>query len=390
VYGTGTFDARLLLYYQLYTAGVPWTNEEMREASGFGTYGQITKQAIPWAARIDPVPNRLDWGPTASWLYNAIVPLDVRYVPVTNPTGARATTYDANVNTFGRDENGFARRPLDNVGVQYGLAALNAGKISKEQFLDLNEKIGGFDIDANFIPQRMVADHKATAAAYEAGRIVNGGGGLASTPILDFDLIYTDLEPAGDVHMKYYHFSTRERLINANGHADNMVMWNGVFGPRAGLNVNAFTAMASWLDNITEDLSADPKAVKVVRNKPTTLTDGCWTGSAAPFTFLAERQFFGSTGSSSCNTAYPAASFPRYEAGQPLANDVVKCHLRPINLADYSVTFTSDELARLYTIFPTGVCDYSRPGIDQHGLAGTWLEYVDVGKYRRDQGGPPR
>ena len=161
------------------------------------------------------------------------MPLEVRYDPVANPTGARATTYDHNVNAFGRDENGFARRPLDNVGVQYGLAALNAGQISKAQFLDLNEKIGGLDIDANFIPERTVADRKATQAAYETGKVVNGGGGLASVPILDFDVIYTDLLPAGDVHMKYHHFSTRERLVNANGHADNIVMWSGVLGARS-------------------------------------------------------------------------------------------------------------------------------------------------------------
>jgi hypothetical protein len=68
----------------------------------------------------------------------------------------------------------------------------------------------------------------------------------------------------------------------------------------------------------------------------------------------------------------------------------VKCHLRPLNVADYDVTFTPDELARLHAIFPTGACDYSRPSLDQHGLAGTWLEYVDVGQYRRDQGGPAR
>ena len=389
VYGTDTFDARLLLYYQLYTAGVPWTDEEMRVASGFGTYGQITKQAISWAARIDPVPNRLTWGTIASWLYNPIVPLAVRYVPVTNPTGARATTYDANVNTFGRDENGFARRPLDNVGVQYGLAALNAGKISKEQFLDLNEKIGGFDIDANFIPQRMVADHKATVAAYEAGRIVNGGGGLASTPILDFDLIYTDLEPAGDVHMKYYHFSTRERLLNANGHADNMVMWSGGTGPRATyVSKMAFLQMDKWLANIAGDISRNPRSVKVVRNKPSDLTDGCWTGTTTPsFTFHPERQFFGGPGTSFCNDLYPAYAFPRYMAGMPLSNDIVKCYLRQINLVDYAVPFTQSEVKRLRQIFPDGVCDYSRPGIDQHDLLSTWITYTDFGKYVKNKDG---
>jgi Tannase-like family of unknown function (DUF6351) len=392
VYATGTFDARLILNYFAYGADIPWTQEEIRAASGFGTFGQIYTQGTSWAARIDPLPVRPGFPPSippfpanqSSWLYNAIVPLAVRYDPVSNPTGARATTYDHNVNTFGRDENGFARRPLDNVGVQYGLAALNAGLISKAQFLDLNEKIGGLDIDANFIPERMVADRQATQAAYRTGKIVSGGS-LGSVPILDVDVIYTDLLEGGDVHMKYYHFSTRERLINANGNADNMVMWNGVFGPRAGVLTEAFRQMAAWLDNISADTSAAVPAVKVVRNKPATLTDGCWTGTAAPFTFVAEPQFFGGPGTSVCNDLYPASGFPRYEAGMPLSNDIVKCHLRPINLGDYAVSFTPQEQRRLRGIFPGGVCDYSRRGVDQRDPLDTWLQYTDVGEYRRDK-----
>jgi hypothetical protein len=387
VAGATTFDARLLLNYFLYGAGVPWTQEELRAASGFGTYGQITNQGTSWAARIDPVPNRPGFPPGSSWLYNAIVPLDVRYDPVSNPGGARATTWDHNVNILGRDEEtGFARRPLDNVGVQYGLGALSGGLISKSQFLDLNEKIGGLDIDANLIPERMVADRKATRAAYRTGFLTNGGP-LANVPILDFDLIYTDLALGGDVHMKFHHFTTRERLIKANGHAENHVMWSGVLGVRAGFaSTQAFLQMAAWLDTITADTSDDPLSVKVLRDKPAGLTDGCWTGTAAPFTFLAEHQFFGGPGTSACNDLYPAYAFPRYMAGMALAADVIKCQLRPIDPADYGVTFTSEEVARLHRIFPGGVCDYSRPGMDQHDLAGTWLTYTGVGKYKEDDG----
>ena len=397
VYGTGTFDARLLLNYFVYGAGVPWTQDAIQAASGFGTFGQIYTQATSWAARIDPLPVRPGFPPSitgfpanqSSWLYNAIVPLSARYDPDGthggSSAGARATTYDHNVNTFGRDENGFARRPLDNVGIQYGLAALNAGDISTAQFLDLNEKIGGLDIDANFIGQRMVADRKATRAAYETGKVLNGGGGLASVPILDVDVIYTDQSAAGDVHMKYNHFVTRQRLINANGNADNMVIWSGVFGPRAGVITDAFTYMAAWLDNITADTAAGSPARKIARNKPTSLTDGCWTGAAAPFVFVAERQVLGGPGTPTCNTQYPGYLFPRYMAGMPLSNDIVKCQLRRIDLADYHVRFTADQLARLGQIFPDGVCDYSRPGVDQHDLLSTWITYTDVGKFKKDR-----
>ena len=394
VYATGTFDARLMLNYFVYNAAVPWTQDEIRAASGFGTFGQIYTQGTSWAARIDPAPARPGFPPSipgfppnqSSWLYSAIVPIEARYDPLTNPTGARATTYDHNINTFGVDARGFARRPLDNVGVQYGLAALNAGHITKDQFLDLNDKIGGIDIDANFIPERMVADRDATRAAYQTGK-VNNGAALRFVPILDVDVIYTDALAAGDVHMKYYHFSMRERLIKANGHADNMVMWAGVFGPRIGILTQAFLQMAAWLDNLTADTSDAPLDVTVVRTKPATLTEGCWTGTTAPFGFIAERQVLGGPGTSACNDLYPGYFFPRYMAGIPLTNDVVKCHLRPVALSDYAATFTPAEQARLHGIFPDGVCDYGRPGFEQQGVLDTWLIYVDVGKYKKDNAG---
>ncbi len=237
VAGATTFDARLLYdYYNFKDKGVTWTEDQIRQVSGFGTYGHIVNQGTSWAARIDPVPNRPNYLNAAfSWLYNNVVPVDVRYVPdpafpnspPPNVTGARATTWDHVVNLLGEGANGFARRPLDNVGIQYGLGALNAGQISKEQFLDLNEKIGGLDIDANFTKQRMVADANALRAAYQTGFVTNFGLGLANVPILDWDQIYSDLNPGGDVHMKFHHFSVRERLKKANGNADNQVIWTG-------------------------------------------------------------------------------------------------------------------------------------------------------------------
>ena len=37
---------------------------------------------------------------------------------------------------------------------------------------------------------------------------------------------------------------------------------------------------------------------------------------------------------------------------------------------------TADQLATLKTVFPGGVCDYSKPGVGQVPLAGTWLMYT--------------
>ncbi len=81
------------------------------------------------------------------------------YDPKTNPTGARCTVTDLRVNIYGRDpKTGFARKPDDNVGVQYGLAALNKKTITADEFLSLNEHVGGNDVDGNFIKARSVGD----------------------------------------------------------------------------------------------------------------------------------------------------------------------------------------------------------------------------------------
>ena len=90
--------------------------------------------------------------------------------------------YDHAINVYGRDPvTGFARRPLDNVGVQYGLATPNTGAITADQFLDINASVGGYDVDGNFMPQRTQADLESRQAAYQTGRLTNGGGLKEST-----------------------------------------------------------------------------------------------------------------------------------------------------------------------------------------------------------------
>lgn len=45
-------------------------------------------------------------------------------------------------------------------------------------------------------------------------------------------------------------------------------------------------------------------------------------------------------------------------AGEPAANDVVKCALQPLDRADYAATFSDEQWARLRAAFPLGVCDW--------------------------------
>jgi len=373
-------DAWLLENYFNSRTGVSWTSEAQVAVTGFGTLGHLLVLSEA-AARIDPLPNRLE---RLSAEFSSVVPVEMRYHPVKNPTGARATVYDHTAVVYGGMANtGFARRPLDNVGIQYGLQSLNAGEISKAQFLDLNERIGGFDIDANIIDHRTVADLDATRRAYESGQLLSGGGGLASVPILDIDAVYTDLDVGGDLHLKFQHFSTRERLRLASGQSGNHVMWSGAGSRTSEVSERSqlhrilqrgLALMDEWLTRIQLDTANVDAVDKVAQNKPEALMDGCWTPGASP-EFIEEPQEFGGVGTSFCNDWYPAFSSPRMVAGGPLANDIVKCQLKPINFSDYAVEFTSSERQQLHQIFPDGVCDWDRPGVEQRPLRGPWLSF---------------
>jgi hypothetical protein len=322
--------------------------------------------------------------------------------PYPLPPGTRCDIFAAFANQLGyRPGTNVVRRPIDNVGIQYGLGALRAnpdpqhGEIGAEQFVDLNEHIGGLDVDGHPSPERTHGDLDAIAAAYRSGLVTNGGLGLAATPIIDYRA-YTDTFPPGDVHLRYYSFSMRERLLKANGHAGNQVMWVEHAGPSrniysfvfSGLLRSAFVKMDEWLDAI-DAISAggsnDPPWKKVVAARDRIgLKEGCRTTLGQPKLvfndFLEEEQ---SIDSGTCAQLYPVHSFPRGVAGENsspressrFATDVIKCALKPIDWADYPVTFTDDEQRRLLAAFPEGVCDYTQPGVGQQPPAGTWQRY---------------
>jgi hypothetical protein len=110
----------------------------------------------------------------------------MRFDPTRNPTGVRCTYQDSLVNVFGRDpKTGFARRPFDNMGVQYGLAAFNAGKINVAQFLEINRLVGGHDVNGVIVADRTVADPDALRLAYETGRVNDGAHGLREILVIE-------------------------------------------------------------------------------------------------------------------------------------------------------------------------------------------------------------
>lgn len=359
------FDSRLLDHYFNSIAPNEFSREQQRTVSGF-----LKWESIP---NLSDNAQRLD--PDAE--FPAEVPLGLRYNAQTNPTGARGDVYDHTVNVYGRDPStGFARRPLDNVGVQYGLAALNSGAITKRQFLDLNAGIGGLDADANPTAQRTAADPVATGAAYRTGRILSGGGGLDTTPIIDYRG-YSEDGPNGDIHMLVHQFATRARLVAANGDADNQVMLvedgrYGLFSLDSPVLRDALTQMDQWLTNLADEGAGTPSHAQVVATKPAGLTDACWTRDAAHRKIV---QRLSAENPGECGRLFPARPTPRLVAGAPLTDDVVTCHRKPVDWNDYRVDFTPAERTELEGIFRSGVCDWTKPGVGQQPLAGTWQTF---------------
>ena len=65
---------------------------------------------------------------------------------------------------------------------------------------------------------------------------------------------------------------------------------------------------------------------------------------------------------------FPSYAAPRLVAGGPLAANVIKCQLKPLDTNAYTVTFTSTEWSQLQAVFPNGVCDCSKTGVNQTGV----------------------
>ncbi len=360
-------DADLFLHY-LNNTTTKWTDAQILAATGYPTVTTLSTIGPGNAIRTKAQ------GGTC----NAAVPVSMRYDAATNPGGVRCDLYDHMVNLLGRDgKTGFARRPIDNVGVQYGLDALNAGVITKAMFLDLNRKIGGYDVDGNYVSDRTVGDKAVLKAAYEGGRVTNGGLGLRATPIIDYRGYVDQPENGGEVHSRFHSFSLRQRLLNANGTFDNQVMLvedgragtTGLFGDTSPVLSHALTQMDQWLTSLGADTSSDSAIAKIRRAKPADLVDACFTQNGT--VKIAEPQVF--QGPTQCNQLYPSFSTPRMAAGGPLSNDVLKCNLKSVKLSNYNVTFTKNEADQLKTIFPKGVCDFTKPGVGQEPTEGTWL-----------------
>jgi uncharacterized tannase-like protein DUF6351 len=310
------------------------------------------------------------------------------YDPIKSPTGVRCGYYDNTSTVYGLTTDGKARRPLDNVGVQYGLKALNDGTISFDQFLDLNRKIGGVDADGSYTSQRMTGDLEAIRISYATGRI-NTGTNLNTIPILDVR-VYTDLlTNIYDVHMGYTTEMARARWKAKNGSADNFVAWRvdaGGGGLLESMRIRnspyrqamrqAMVAMDRWLDNLAKDAAKTPITARIAKSKPAEVFDACFTASMEKIPMRVGDP------KGRCATMYPDHADTRIVAGDSLQRVTLKCALQPVNPKLYKMTLTTAQAQALREVFPDGVCDYTKSPLGLTRFAGSWLSYPKPGEFR--------
>jgi uncharacterized tannase-like protein DUF6351 len=386
-WGTATqfLDYHLTLaYYQdpsKWGTGIVWSPTQMADVQG---HISIVNSEVSDSAQFHvAVPT----DPCAGVPAPAANDPNTRYDASTNPGGVRCDIQDAAINIFGPNPfpdlwspseqtvgHGFAVPPIDNVGVQYGLSALQQAKITPSQFVDLNEKIGGLDIDTNPTAARTTT----RPAGYEipswdgAGPLGNAyrSGMINETNNLDQTAIIDCRGPdPGAFHDAYRAFAVRARLDRENGTHANQLIWEGpvaLIGDAQCLK-NSFIDMDRWLSAIEQDTSDSSVEEKVRNDKPSDISDRCYDGNGQKLL----DQICGEAVVTTFGT-------PRTVAGDAITTDTNKCQLRPMNRNDnYGlIPFTDDEWTRLQAVFPDGVCDFSKPGVDQQGTV-PWQTYQD-------------
>jgi len=308
------------------------------------------------------------------------VPDEDVYNAETNPGGVRCTLADYMINVLApRPEQlwspqeqaidrGFAGLPLGDEGVMFGLKALERGDITTAQFVDLNAKVGGVDVDINPVPERVPATEPALGNAYRSGAI-NQGNNLDKVAIID--LRGPD---HGAFHDAYRSWAIRARIAREHGHFKNHVIWFGhvpLFGDLE-FESEAIVAMDSWLAAVEQDRGKRALAEKIVANRPEDIQDKC---SQIPGVESVNMPGVGRV----CQNEHAQSRYgtPATVAGESVATDTNKCRLKPLRRADYyPVAFTDEQWAQLEEAFPTGVCDWSRPGVSQQDTL-PWQTYQE-------------
>ncbi|MBE7369541.1 DUF6351 family protein [Ramlibacter pallidus] len=338
------------------------------------------------------------WGSAAPLVLNPKF-VDPRFFTVATSYGwnldafanVKWTHFNDLAHIYGTDAQGFAPIPWDNVGVQYGLAALKSGDIDAAEFLKINACAGAWKEQADFVSWNMAGDpfdsanmrrsatcrtdsaapaprrtgdSGAMRAAYSSGHVFTGK--TLDIPLID---LRPYLEAKLDMHNSRQSFSARARLqANGGQAAKRQVIW--FTNAAADLPARIGEALA-----VLDGYLAFPEPKTDAQRAVLGFVDQCFGPGGARIAsgdgVWAGVLEGGAAGA--CTQAYPIKSSPRMVAGDSFRGDMFKCALKPLATAlgdgTYGgATFTDAQKAWLANVFPQGVCDYGQP--DQGRPAG--------------------
>ncbi|WP_341502372.1 DUF6351 family protein [Gallaecimonas sp. GXIMD4217] len=412
-------DCELLEYYFDMVSDNPrWQRQEQRTlVEGMAASSRIDhrfRRYDDWSQWLSLKPSRLPPGSTecaASWrgltpLTNNPTYFHKAYLFTPELARAQRFSYWHDLgHIYGVDQQGYAYRTYDNVGVQYGLAALREGKLTPAEFLHLNAHVGGWKAPGDMARERLWllsgdddltrlslwSDHNmqkvpggpqplkafldtdatsirvaprnrghlpAMQAAYHGGQVFLG---RVRVPIID---IRHYLDDELDMHHSFASLSTRTRLQRTLGSSDHQLIWvaEKPFDPVP----KALALLDQWLRS---------------GNRPEGAQDACWDKGGrliAQGATVWNGAWNGQAQQGSCLKRFPAYRSPRDRAGAPLAGDLFKCVLTDVDDAIARGFYGQVDMAPyrklLKKVFPDGVCDYgrgdlARPSWQAMGLA---------------------
>ena len=306
------------------------------------------------------------------------------------------THWDDLRNVYGVDADGYGRSTWDNVGVQYGLQALKDGDITPAEFLKLNTTVGSWKESKDMVQEgcpfiaflcsvpgqtpdpwsrrqmklspdgvipapRKEGDLTAIRNAYTSGLVFRG---KIDIPTIDWRPY---LEHVLDMHNTHQSFAARKRMLNYDGDASNQLVWftDARPAPVFDQTPQAFEVLDRWMANIR----ANPHK-SVAENKPADAVDACFRtdGSLLAAGDDVWSGILDDGPDGPCTQAFPLYSTSRIVAGGPIEGGIYKCALKPVAQAVADGTYapwlpSAADVARLEQIFPTGVCDYSKPDV---------------------------
>lgn len=351
--------------------GVLWLPTQFGQVEGHLTHlNAITTDELFFKAAVNPSQACPGSRPTVpgdpSTLYAADNPRGVRCsVPemMRNALGPRAKAdWSPQEHAAG---HGFTGLPVGNEGIMYGLESLERGEITPAQFVDLNAKIGGLDIDGKPTAARLPGDRGAVRNAFRTG-LINEYQNVSDVPIINMG----GPDP-GLAHDYAHAYWVEDRLQRSQGHTDNRVMWFGLTPLIGDLtwSVEGFEAMDRWLGAVEKDHRKVPLATKVAQRRPADVTDRCAN--------VPGIELLSGPNGPLCQLPLVQTHFssPREVAGGQVTNDQNICVLKPLVRSDIDATLTEPQWLALQEVFPTGVCDWSRPGVGAEQRNQTWLTF---------------